>query len=642
MHFLRLPAQRSCRLDVAGQRSGGTRAARPSLGAEPRAVGELDVEGRLAAARRLGHRFEDLDVPREPAATAAAGALPIQRRNGKGTKRKHSELSAPATAPPPARPPAAAVPRPPPTGGLLLARGLPLPVAYPLRLPPTSPTVAPPAFFIPPSLSSLPSAVPARLSSGGGRGDRRGATTPDLARVPPPPAEPAVPPPRATIGGASGGAVPASASLPTPQELYDLATLHDLRRTLDAPQRTTVVTGNREVVTSGGSAQGSEFESAAKRRRLTPVPNDPDENRREAARIGHVFPGGADPYHADPLALRLSDRIGDSFRTCDSCQGYALRHTIATGRTHQIQDPNFHRVIRPLTAADDGFGRVTLVKRPVSGAVRQSKPVRREQAVAFPGSVTVGQQLHRDVIVVRYPEGARHHIDLATLAVSRRDPRPRLNEKPGYRPVAANPTSSARQRTFDTTEGRLSFSTNSSGEIADLTIAHGGSTYSLQRGPGARLVHGAATFSHQGKTGRLPALPAPAPAPSDTASTPSAAPIPTPPLPLPPPSPHSAAARPVTWSTPAAAPISAPVLPAVPSLPRKTIPARRSSPTARLSPSPRASAPAVAPAPAPASGPSAAPHFQPFRPPRRLIPPPPIPTPPPKGTPSYPFLIEDD
>lgn len=245
-----------------------------------------------------------------------------------------------------------------------------------------------------------------------------------------------------------------------------------------------VATSDRRAVLSGNAEATDGQASVLLEAGLEPIANYPKTDR--ARQIGHVFTDDQPStrgarWHADPLGVSRSAEIGDSFRECNSCQGYTLREAIASGERKTVRDPNFLRTFEPIgnNAQKEGgrglgalgFGRALVTKREVRG--RLNKPAeRREEALAFPGGVTVAEQEHRPgQTILRFPNTSRFRVpeDVATSEpprLYRRPPRASLGSKPAEKAVEgrvfpgdpAGPR--ARRVRFETDEGLLVLNTD--------------------------------------------------------------------------------------------------------------------------------------------------------------------------------------
>lgn len=379
---------------------------------------------------------------------------------------------------------------------------------------------------------------------------------------------------RAEIGGGGGalgldsitppGALSLSAGLSAEEAFAAL----DVRRRLPGiGSRAVVATSDRRAVLSGHAEATDEQASVLREAGLEPIANYPKTDR--AWQIGHVFTDdqpstkGAS-WHADPLGVSRAAEIGDSFRECNSCQGYTLREAIASGETKRVRDPNFLRTFEPVGRnakeegsrgfGDQGFGRARVTKREVRG--RLGKPaVRREEALAFPGGVTVAEQEHRPgQTILRFPNTSRFRVpeDVATSEpprLYRRPPRASLGSKPAEEAVEGRafpggPAGSRSRRVrFETDEGLLFLNTDEERPLSlDLHLNSFSEAAArevhLARGDHG-LVSGAArvktSFSRELHLSRLAHSGDPGRASASTSSAPSpfALPDPTQPSPFP-------------------------------------------------------------------------------------------------------------
>jgi hypothetical protein len=285
-----------------------------------------------------------------------------------------------------------------------------------------------------------------------------------------------------------------------------------------------VVSSDRRAYLSGTGSPSSEFLEKAEKEKLRFQGYRSSASR--AAEIGHVFTDSAPStvgarYHADPPAVSASNAIGDSLRMCNSCQGFTLREAIASGQRKRVRDPNFLRFFKPVggnAATGDqakgpegaGFGRAEIIKE--DARKRKGVPkVRREMALAFPGSITVAEQTRREgEAIVRLPNTARLRIpsDIHTAAkptILRRPPRQSLNDKgkeAGISGKAQIDAQGSRTVHFETAEGVVEVVTGKHG-VHNLTIRPSqasqstASSVSVTRSPEGPngLVFGEATYS---------------------------------------------------------------------------------------------------------------------------------------------------
>ncbi len=429
----------------------------------PRLAGSDRRSASLAARETngFGHRLERL--PSVPIQRAGPG----EEEDATPAKNKKPRLSAPSGAP------GVSIALSPSPASQSVSHGLSSP---PPRIPPSSssqPSTLPPVPW-PPYPVGPPALLPpdvARTPSSLGVSPKR--KSPEPGSDSPSPASSS----SSSTEGGPGSLVPLSA-----EEAY--AALDVRSRIPNIGKRALVATAERRAFLSGYGGATAEQSSILREAGLEPAANRPQTDR--AWRIGHVFPEDVPStigakWHADPAGLVESSVIGDSFRQCDSCQGFAVREAIGSGATKTVLDPNFRRTYRPIgpNAKEQGqtgfgaagFGRAQVTKEEVRG--RLGKPlVRREDALAFPGGVTVAEQEHRpNQTIFRFPNTARLRLPAEASSAEepkllRRPPRQSLNSKSAegeirgaIRPIRSGDAGERRIH-FETPEGLLIVTTD--------------------------------------------------------------------------------------------------------------------------------------------------------------------------------------